>query len=234
MGNVKNNSNMNFKYDNRNRNNNYKNNYRIYKNEVLSEFSNMYRNRKMPFKSALNIGENMTNSYLESNFIPEYPIAYYSNQELINQCIHSLAEPKQLYSFSSPVGDLEKTIENYEIYECGWSNCNSFTPMSSGSFEALFDKRDNPLCCSIESQKGVCSSFERINSNFYIQNDRKNANCFQSGSQRIDKFSNINSECSEISHLNDELPNIDFEQYYAPFNYFERLANLNMGHIKQK
>ncbi|KAK6591008.1 hypothetical protein RS030_111962 [Cryptosporidium xiaoi] len=226
-----NNNNSNFNQDNRNKHGN-SSNYRIYRNEIFSEFSNIHKNRKMPFKSALNMGENMSNSYLESNFIPEYPITYYSNQELINQCVHSLAEPRQLYSYSSPVGDLEKTIENYEIHECGWNNCNSFTPTNFGSFETLFDKRESPLCCSIESQKGACSSFERINNGIYLQNGKKNTNYFNYANQKSDRSSNLNLDYCEIFCL-DELPNIDFEQYTIPVNYFERLPNpSSIGHIK--
>ena len=205
---------------------------RGYRNERLNEFSNIYRNRRMPSKSALNIGENMSNSYLESNFIPEYPITYYSNQELINQCVHSLADPKQLYSYSSPVGDLEKTIENYDIAdECGCSGFGSFTPTQPGALEnILFEKRAHHLCSGAESQKSTSSSFEKIGEiNAYLQSNRKNSNNCQ---RAADRLSGSSVSCTEMPYyFYDDLLNIDFEQYVAQFSYFERFQNAG-GHTR--
>ncbi|KAK9174169.1 hypothetical protein CmeUKMEL1_09365 [Cryptosporidium meleagridis] len=205
--------------------------------ETLNEFSNMYKHKKMPCKSALNFGENIINMGAPS-FIPEYPTAYYSNPEVMNQGINSLVDTKQLYNYSSPVGDLEKTIEHYKMsHEMGWNASNSFTPTNSGSLELFqFERRDSPV--AVDTLKNY-PSFERMNSGF-LGLGKKPSNSIFSIGQKLERLSS-NEIINNVNTLpeigieheieNGDIPIVDLEQY-TQFPYFEKYINFNIDQIK--
>ncbi|KAH8583028.1 hemolysin [Cryptosporidium sp. chipmunk genotype I] len=203
--------------------------------EPLNEFSNMYKHKRMPCRSALNFGENNTNIGAPS-FIPEYPTAYYSNPEVMNQGTNSLVDTKQLYNYSSPVGDLEKTIEHYRMsHDMGWSASNSFTPTNSGSLELFpYERRDSPI--TVDPLKNY-PSFERMNSGFFGFGKKPSNSIFPIG-QKLERLSsneiisNING-LSEIENgiENGDIPLVDLEQY-TQLPYFEKYINFNIDQIK--
>lgn len=202
--------------------------------EPLNEFSDMYKHKKMPCRSALNFGENFT-GVATPNFIPEYPTAYYSNPEVMNQGINSLVDTRQLYNYSSPVGDLEKTIEHYRMSHDmggGWSASNSFTPSNSGSLEfLLFERRDSPI--SGDSIKS-CPSFERTNSGSSFGVGRKVANSILPIGHKLERLSS-NEIINNINSLSDvdggDIPLIDLDQY-TQLPYFEKYINFSIDQIK--
>ncbi|KAJ1605822.1 hypothetical protein OIY81_3162 [Cryptosporidium canis] len=201
--------------------------------EPLNEFSNLYRHRRMPCRSALNFGENFT-GVTAPNFIPEYPTAYYSNPEIMNQGTNSLVDTKQLYNYSSPVGDLEKTIEHYRMSSDlgGWNTTSSFTPTNSGSLEFfLYDRRDSPV--GLDSLRSY-PSFERSNSGGSVGSGKKVTNSIFPAGQKMDRISS-NEMIGGFNTFPDmdhgDISLVDLDQY-TQLPPFEKYINFNIDQIK--
>ncbi|KAF7457112.1 hemolysin [Cryptosporidium felis] len=178
--------------------------------EPLSEFSDLYKHRKMPCKSALNFGENSADSSV-SNFIPECPTTY-SNPEVMNQGTNSLVETKRLNDFSSPVGDLERTIENFRIaHELCWNTNSIFTPTNSGSLELfLYERRDSPVIDPLKSYP----SLEKLGSGSGYYGKKCTNSIFQVG-QKLERLSSneIISSLNSLSEIDaGDVPLVDFDQ----------------------
>ncbi|OII75909.1 hypothetical protein cand_002400 [Cryptosporidium andersoni] len=190
-------------------------------------FSTDFIYKKMPCRSALNFGENLS-QFSGSNFFLEYPVPQYPNSEILPTGMNSLIEPKPLSSFSSPVGDLDRTIAHYRRTSDFLWNSNSITlsPTHSGSSDTLFfDRRDSPVNSDILKTNG---SFDKV-----LGGRRSISLIFPVGS-RLDRISTSDflgytqvpsdTEHSDIIMGIDHLSNSNsFEKFFLSADNYKKL-----------